>query len=305
MEALGFIDRPDSAATWSATPSETLPVTSSSAVSPAPTIEDAFADWKPGEVGSGLLGRNIRWSLIAGVLLIVAGLGVLGLWIYQLPKQATAAALADVSIEADSLRPHLETLAEMTTALSGPQSASASVTSELLSVNGQARALFEASGSLPTSEMAIRSLAADAAGDTLDASRLLNDALAYRAAVIPILALPQFEADPDFIQLDEAALQFGEWQMSFEAVRSALPSSVLSDMTAELTLVSGELDAFQTRYLDTLRNDDHWGARSALEDLSERLGSAEGLLYRSLAGIQTRITDRIAGASASLDELLG
>ena len=145
-----------------------------------------------------------------------------------------------------------------------------------------------------------RSISADIAGDALDAARLVGDAIAFKGAVIPILAAPKFETDPDLIAIDDAAREFGAWQAQFDSVRTALSPGMMSVLNSELTLISGELESIQNRYLDAIRTDDRFGTHSAINDLGNRLSDAENILNTSLSDVQERANLRIADALSGI-----
>jgi len=302
MESLGFIDNPGSASTWTTSAVSSAPRKAPGLHTPA---TDPFSDWQPTEIGARLLRGRVRWGLLTGLLLIAAGLIGIGLWIYQQPAVLAAEALTEVREEATALQPGLETLRELNNDLLNQDVTTNAMTSQLLLVAGTARDLFAGSANLPSLESASRSQAADAATETLDASGLLGDAYAYRGAVVPILAAPSFETDRELIALDEAARRFGEWQLKFDTVRSELPSGTLSAVTNQLAVVSGDLDALQTRYLDALRERDITRAISAVDELNDRLGGAEALLWSGLSDVQAMVRLRINQASSNIDSLLG
>lgn len=300
MEALGFIDRPGLATTWVST----MPVRGRHEAPVATPRPDPFDDWQPSDVGGALSGRNVRWSLLIGVLLIATGLALVGYWVYRRPLDMAAQASDRVSANAAQLQSRLTDLQSLNGGLIG-QAQPDDTTAKLLATEGAARELFDASAELPPSEAPTRATVTDAAGDSLEATRLLGDAYAYREALIPALALPELEDDSSLIGLDEAAREFGTWRSKFDSVRSVLPAGTMAAMTAELELVSGELDAIQSQYLDALRNDDRQEAVSAINTLSDRLAEAEALLFAELGAVQTRVAERLDSAAASLQSLLG
>ena len=300
MESLGFIDSPGTATTW--TTNASLPPTAPVAQSTAGPIphEDPFKDWTPSEVGRRLLTGNIRWGFMAGMLMIATGLVGIGYWVYQQPEAAADAAMAELQEQVALLRPVLGALIESDLSNTGSD-----LSASLMEIDTVARTVFDTSGTLPGSLSEQRAIAADIAGDALEGSRLINDAHAYRSAVIPILAVPTFQADPNLIRLDEAAREVGEWQTHFNSVASALPEGTMTELGSELTLISGELDAIQTRYLDALRSDDRFGAHSALDDLSKRLRTAEGMLASSMERVLGRARERLTNALAGVELLVG
>lgn len=306
MEALGFIDRPDTTSTWATrvTSTTTGDVVSESAAETF-TIEPTVADWKPNEVGDRLLKGNVRWGLVITGGPALALLVFVAFWLYQQPRWADVEAGRVLNSEAAAMGDHLDALSVLSVALIAESPAPDLLAADLARADAQARILFEASGNLPAEATTTRSNAADLAGETLAASRLLRDAFAYRTAALPILAIPELETDPALIRLDEAALVFGEWQSRFDQVRAALPESVLSELTSELGLISGELTATQGRYLDALRQDDPVLAAGVLDGLKDRLEGAESLLAESLSEIRERVDVRLGSARSSLDLLVG
>ncbi len=304
MEALGFLDGPGQANTWTTSPVASLPLKTSYPASRQPPI-DPFADWHPTEIGARLLRGRVRWGLLTGILLMIAGLSGIGYWIYDQPAVLAAEALTEVRATATGLEPDLVVLQGLNNDLLIQELSPSSVTSQLLAVASTARDLFAGSARLPSSESASRIKAADAASDTLDASRLLGNAYAYRGAVIPVLAAPSFETDRSLIALDEAARQFGEWQLKFNTVRSALSSGTLARVTAELDVISGDLDVLQSRYLDALRERNIAGAKAAVNDLNHRLRKAEAMLWSGLSDVQAKAQLRINEASSKIELLVG
>jgi len=304
MEALGFIDNPGTASTWADAPTRPM-IVATSQTSPSVPMVDPFSEWQPTEVGSRLLRGRIRWGLLLVILLMAAGIVAIGLWLYQRPEALAAETMLEVRASASALSPDLITASDLNNSLLDQNQVPVTVIASLLSLDAHARDLFEASATLPSSESASRTRASDAASKALDASRLLGANYAYRAAVIPILAAPDFETDPSLIALDEAARRFGEWQARFDSVRSALPAGSLSSITTELAVVSGDLDSIQTRYLDALRRDDMAGAITVVEDLSKRMTVAEGMLYSGLSGVHATIQKRIDSALSAIDLLVG
>ena len=304
MEALGFIDSPGTASTWTTSVANSIPSKTSSNAPPLPTV-DPFADWQPTEISARQLRGRVRWGLLAGMFLIAAGLTGIGFWIYQQPSTLAAEALTEVREDATALQPGLEALQGLNNDLLNQELTTSGVTSQLLAVASTARDLFSGSASLHSSDSITRTHAADAASDTLDASRLLGDAYAYRGVVIPILAVPDFETDRTLIALDEAARRFGEWQLNFDTVRSALPERALSAVTTQLDVISGDLDALQSRYLDALRQEDTARATAAVNDVNDRLRGAEAMLWSALSDVQAKVQVRIDEASSNIELLIG
>ena len=305
MENLGFYDVPGSTNAWSDTLTHPIGRHQRKADVPDSALEsDPFADWVPTEIGTRLLKGNIRWSLIAGILLIAAGMVVLGYWLYQRPIEAAASAAAELNTAASAIHPHLAEMQDMAAVLLDPAE-QAAPTGSLLAAESAARNLFDVSSALPSSEGVRRARAADVASDTLDAAGLLTGAFAFRSAVIPILIPPELETEPEFVQLDEAARQFGEWHAGFDRVRFALPTGLMSELASQLELFSSELDSLQTRYLDALRRDDAGGATVVLHEIRQSLESLTVTLFTELEDVAIRVEDRLTRADTALESLLG
>ncbi len=177
-------------------------------------------------------------------------------------------------------------------------------TSGLATLEATARSLFAASADLGSSQTGLRAAASQASASTLDAIRLATEARSYRAAVLPMLTPPELETDPELIELDEAARQFGDWQLGFDNVRTALPENILSDVTQQLDILSGDLSTLLGRYVDALREDDPPAVERVMSDLSERLAAVDGLLESELGAIQTRVETRIGEARQALDRIV-
>lgn len=299
MESLGFSD---AERIWSdspiATPAPTRPRGRHLAPSPDP---DPIASWQPEEFGSQLSRGNLRWSLLIGAFLTLAIAGGIGLWLYQRPAAEAAASVNDLTNRAQQLSAVLADLETFNTALT--DNPTSSDPAELFVVDGAARNLFEAAGHLASTESDLRADAAAAAGSTLDGIRLAGDAHAYRLAVRPVLSAPELQADPSLIELDEAARMFGEWQLRFDNVRSALPDGVLTDVTNQLDVLSGDLNTILGTYVDALRQDDQQSVSVVLVGLGERMIEIDQALTASLGQVQERVAARIAEAVAALEAI--
>ena len=299
MELLGFMDNPGTAFT-SSTPHRDEPATGRHL-----TAENArIADRAPAEVGQDLLKSDFRWSVLLVLVLIGAGIAALGAWVTQRPMADRAATVAEVQGSAADLRPVVAEMNTLNQSLVSPEVEIATVNDALSSADGLARQLFTASASLPRSEAVNRSRATDASGNALDATKLLREAYAYRSAVLPVLAAPVLETDPELIEIDEAVRQFGAWQARFDAVRTALPEGFMDKVSVELDSISAQLDSTMGDYVDGLRSDDPAAAADAASTLSRRLAGAETTLFTALGDVQTRVQRHIDGALLSLDLLI-
>lgn len=243
----------------------------------------------------------MRWGLVAMILLLIGGATAAGLWLYQRPAAQEASSVASLTAQASELESALPTLEQFNTDLIAadvPAEASG-----LATLEATARSLFAASSDLGNGQTGMRTAASQASGSTLDAIRLATEARSYRAAVLPMLTPPELETDPELIELDEAARQFGDWQLGFDNVRTALPESILSDVTQQLDILSGDLSTLLGRYVDALREDDPAAVERVMSDLSERLAAVDELLESELGTIQARVDTRIAEARQALDRI--
>lgn len=301
METLGFSNP---SATWTDTPVHPpvvdVPARRGRHEAPEPEPE-TVADWVPEEFGTRLTGRNVRWSIVMLSLLLLCGASGLAYWLYQRPVAVAEASLASLSIEADRLQDALPTLEAFGASLTTNNGANSS---DLFGVDEAARALFDASGALSGEGADLRSYAAAASTATLDGVRLAGDANSYRLAVTPILVAPSLETDPNLIELDEAARDFGEWQLRFDEVRTALPDQAMTATTEQLDILSGDLINILASYLDALREDDQARATDVLDGLAGRLNAVQDHMAVSLEEIQIRVTQRIAEAQAALRAVL-
>ena len=293
MELFGFMESPATVDSW--TTSEPPPV----GQPVGPPRHDPFADWTPTEVAQKLVKSNVRWGFMAGILMIAFGVTGIGYWLYQQPTVATRAAHDELVETAATLQPTIAAILALDLAEVG------STTSQLALVNTSARSLFEVAGTLPNSLSNERSIAAEIAGQSLEGTRILNNAYAYRSAVLPLLEAPQFETDPDAIGLDDAAAVFGIWQTRFQGVATALPSGIMGRLGDELSLISGDLDALQTRYLDALRLDDPEGAALVVHELDSRLGDGGLMLITEFDEMSAAARTQFMKAAEAINLLLG
>lgn len=303
MELLGFLDNPGTATSWVASAEPDVEVTVGRHLRPGE--EARIADRAPSELGSEFLKGNFRWSALLALILIGAGIAALGAWVTQRPVADRAVAVAGVQASAAELRSAVAGVTGLNESLVAPEVTIGSVTETLSQVDDLARQLFTASALLPQSEATHRSRATAASGDALDATKLLREAYAYRAAVLPVLAAPALETDPELIEIDEAVRQFGSWRARFDEIRTALPADVLGRVTGELDSVSVQLDAMMTDYVDALRSDDQAAAADVVTGLERRLAAIETSLFTALGDVQTRVQRHIDGSLFALDLLVG
>lgn len=304
MECLGFSD---AASTWSDSPvpfAMTVATPSTPAgrhVAPPPE-PDPIAAWQPAEFGNRLAGTNIRWGAIVALVVLVAATAGFGYWLSQRAAASASANSIAVEASATALDDALPELEVFNSGLVGTNETIDTV--GLNTVDGAARDLFTASGAVPDSERVTRSAAAAATAAALDGVRLAGDAHAYRSAVSPILAAPELETDPALIELDQAARDFGVWQLGFDQVRNALPEGVLPDVTQRLDALSADLTAILGDYMDALAADDGAAAAAVLSGLAEQIGEIDDAMTAALFDVQDRVETRVAETRTALDDIL-
>ena len=296
LESLGFTDV---ASSWSDSP-VSQPERPQGRHLAAPAKPEEVADWKPAEFGRRLTGSNIRWGMTTAILLFVGGLAALGLWLSERSAATALTARTDLTSQAEALETALPLLTEFNKGLINADTESGSETVD--SVESVARSLFNASGSIAQTDL--RSAASQAASSALDGIRLARATDAYRSAVLPILDTPLLETDPELIALDEAARTFGDWQLAFDNVRTALPEGVHSAVTEQLDILSGELSSFLGRYVEALRQKDRAAVLYVLDSLTARLGETGQLLSNSVEGVQARVQARVDESMAALNPIL-
>jgi hypothetical protein len=135
--------------------------------------------------------------------------------------------------------------------------------------------------------------------------RLAREATAYRLAVLPILAAPALETDPSLVALDEAARLFGDWQLTFDETREALPEDLLPETTDRLAELSSDLPSLLNQYMDALREDDAAAAEAVMTGLGARLTEVDASMKIALEGVQDEVSEHITATRTALATILG
>lgn len=292
MESLGFSD---ATSVWVERPSLIQ-------ARPDHDPGDPLAAWRP-EMEKGFEASNIRLGLMVFLGVMLGCLSFLGYWLYQRPQLQETAALSELHARATALAAGMDDVVAYSASLTGQETEVAA--SDLAVVETAARALFEASAQLPSDQVEERSLATTAAGVTLDAIDLARDTIAYRVAVGPVLVPPSLETNPELIELGQAAREFGDWQLRFDQVRTALPDGALSSVTERMDTLSGELAAMLTAYVDALRADDLAGAEAIVAQLSAELTELTELLDEESDFAQESVEAKVVEARGALAALGG
>jgi len=317
MESLGFSDAPtETTVTDVATGRMTPSVLTTRHTAPTGVlVQDlwdsteldapSMLDWKPAALDRKHLRRRYRRSRILLVLITATALGSGAFWLYQRPGAAAEASVAQVADQATELSAALDGVSAIGDQLSAPEIAINLTATDLFDVDNAARGLFDASGDLPGSEAATRSLAADAASISFDVSRQLRDGLACRGALEPILLAPALETDPALTDLATAALEFSDWRSHFDSIRSALPTGVAATVTTALEEFSSSLEGRQGSYLDAIRTNDPRAAEAALLELQTDLGAIRELMMTTMTGLAGAVDSELEEARDLIGRLLG
>jgi hypothetical protein len=269
----------------------------------APSLED----WVPQSFGSkDLAGRRFRWPMLLLAVVAVTGVAGIGYRIYRQPADEAASAVGVVRSEAEALNTSLRQVTPLVDDIDLDRLPEANRDASVyLAMGDRARSMFAASASLPTEDSSQRSVAAEAAGMAIDASKQLMDITTYRTALEPALSLPILETDPDLTDLTTATAAFTEWRAGFESVRSALPANVAPQASAALAQVSAGLDLTQEAYLEAMRTDDRGAAVEALGTLRAELQGVRQAMITDLEAVSSAVSDLIDQARQELAGLLG
>lgn len=265
----------------------------------------SMTDWKPVDI-ERRLNKKVRYPLIAIWVVIIGVIAAGGAWLWQNSDRASATAFTDVQEAAAGLAATLDPLAEAAATIdANAEVVPGAILSSAANADEASRTLFSTAAELSSSHATSRSLASDAATQTLNATKSLTNTAAYLAAITPVLTAPSLITEPDLIDLGSAATDFGGWRARFDMVVSNLPEGVLSSVTAHLNGIENELEAIQGAYLDGLREDDQAAAQEAVGTLEGRLTSAWSLLLDETELAKASIQDEINAARETLVSLTG
>ena len=266
---------------------------------------DSMMDWKPVDM-ERRLNKRVRYPLVAIWVVIIGVLAAGGVWLWQNSDRASSTAFAAVQEAAAELAASLDPLVAAAASIDPTAEAMPdTILPSAADTDEASRTLFSMAAELSTAHATSRSLATDAATQALAATKNLTNTAAYLAAITPVLTAPSLITEPELIEMGAAAADFGGWRARFEMVVSNLPEGILSPVTAELTVLGGELEGIQGAYLDGLREDDQAAALEAVNTLEGRLASAWGLLVEEVELARTSIQDDINTASETLMSLTG
>jgi hypothetical protein len=262
-------------------------------------------DWEPGEISTQHLGKRVHWMMLVIWFLILAVVSVGGFWIYQNSLNEAAGAMKSVEKDANVLdsafAPFLAAAEEL---MPGADEIPIALNEATASVDAAARELFASSASLSQSESEQKSAATDAATRALDASKTLNTLSAYLGALTPVMTSPALITDPEMVDLVTATTDFAEWRTRLDTVRSALPDSILSEVSANLDRIDGHLERIQGAYLNALRLDDPAAALKAVGELEDLVATTLELAATETDLVKAEIVDQIGAAEESLQLLI-
>lgn len=318
MESLGFTETPS--VSYVSAPSATPPKPQSTRLvstvtTRAITVEEiwntteletqSLMDWEPGEISTQHLGKRVHWMMLVIWFLILAVVSVGGFWIYQNSLNEAAGAMKSVEKDANVLdsafAPFLAAAEEL---MPGADEIPIALNEATASVDAAARELFASSASLSQSESEQKSAATDAATRALDASKTLNTLSAYLGALTPVMTSPALITDPEMVDLVTATTDFAEWRTRLDTVRSALPDSILSEVSANLDRIDGHLERIQGAYLNALRLDDPAAALKAVGELEDLVATTLELAATETDLVKAEIVDQIGAAEESLQLLI-
>lgn len=317
MESLGFTETP-SVSYSSARPASPKAAPArlvSTNGSPGSTVDemwnttelqaDSMMDWKPVDM-ERRLNKRVRYPLVAIWVVIIGVLAAGGVWLWQNSDGASSTAFAAVQEAAAELAATLDPLGAAASSIDPTAEAIPdTILPSATDTDEASRTLFSTAAELSTAHATSRSLATDAATQALAATKNLTNTAAYLAAITPVLTAPSLITEPELIEMGAAATDFGGWRARFDMVVSNLPEGILSPVTAELTILEGELEGIQGAYLDGLREDDQAAALEAVNTLEGRLASAWSLLLEEVELAKTSIQADINTASETLVSLTG
>lgn len=269
----------------------------------APSLED----WAPLAFGSKQLGRRrFRWPMLVFAIVTTLTVAGVGYWLYRQPAEAETAALEQVQSEAEALALSLRGVAPLVDDLDLDRLPEANRDASIyLEMGDRARAMFAASADLPSADSTTRSIAAEAAGLAIDASKQMMDITTYRTALEPALTLPLLETDPDLTDLTTATDAFTQWRTGFESVRAALPEDVAPGASAALDRLMTSLDPTQEAYLDAMRTDNRGAAVEALGTLRTDLQEVRHAMITDLEAVSATLSALVDQARDELARLLG
>jgi hypothetical protein len=269
----------------------------------APSLEE----WAPQAFGSKHMGgRRFRWPMLLLLITGTLAMAGVGYWLYRQPADEAATARGEVRSEAEALTVALEDVSPLVDDLDLDRLPEANRDASVyLAMGDRARSMFAASADLPADDSSGRSVAAEAAGLAIDASKQLMDITTYRTALEPALILPLLDTDPDLTDLATATDAFTQWRTAFEAVSTALPDNVAPQASAALDRLTANLDQTQAAYLDALGTDNRGAAVEALGALRADLQEVRHAMITDVGAVSVAVSGLIDQAQDDLARLLG
>lgn len=296
MEVLGFTETPstifDSRLVWVETEAQ----------APVEPKQDFFTSWLPTEMGTAMLGRRIRWGMLATTTLLVVLVAGTAVWVYRRPAVEAARARSEVAESIAALTPEIETLRQVNTTLDAEEIDAAAVTNVNLALDSAVRRLFEAVGQLTDDDADTRTRLIAVTGQVAEAARRFGDAVTVRSAVLPVLVPPALPVGAE-VDLEEAAATFADWQARYETLRESLPETTFEGISHALAALSANLSGHQRLYLDALADADEATASGVVSRITSDLEEIRGLLMAELTTAREEVEAGLAAAETELAEL--
>lgn len=266
--------------------------------------ESALDWWKPQVIARRKLGgRRMRTSSLLTALIVMVGLVFLTWSLVQRPGRAAEESLQAMASDTRVLLQTLPAVEEVVTGIGQPDAPDLTLSTErVLDAESAARQLFADAGSQSGPR---RDAAVSAAGGVLEATSRVNQLLAYRLSAERLLVPPVLPSSPGETDLPSATEAVAGWRAEIETGVSDLAPEVLPDHRNGLEQWLGSLDAWQSQYLDAIRQEDSPATGSAVADLESQILDLRQTLLDELAEEGGDLRVQIADARQAAERLLG
>ena len=268
-------------------------------------LGDSLLDWAPSVIARRkLAGRSFSTTVVVAALLASAVLSAI-LWFATQRGPALEAeastAFGTALIQSTQVT---DGLIDVVTTLGSPQAPDlADATAAILAAESGARDLFSAAGRLDESDPR-RSVAVAATTTILDATSRTSRLLAYRFAAAQMLTQPSLPTGAD-TELAAATEKVAAWRADVQAAMDELPSSTMGAHRRAVQAWVGELEAWQGRYLDAVREGDTVAMASALTAQASRIDDLHQDMLLRLGRGGTSLARDLGPVVADLERLLG
>lgn len=266
--------------------------------------DSALEWWKPQVIGRRRLGgRRVRLSTLTAALATVVGLVFVGVSLLQRPGRVAEESRETLATDTVALIESLTLVEEVVRGIGNADPPDLSVSTErVLKAESAARELFTDAGEHSDQ---FRDTAVSAAGAVLDATRRTNQLLAYRLATERSLVVPPLPSSVSETDLPSATEAVAGWRAEIETAVADLAPDVLPHHHGALTEWLGTLDRWQTRYLDSIRQEDNGALGEALADLESQIGGLRRILLDELAEAGGELRSQLAEARKEAERLVG